>query len=172
MNAATSVDENVRKHRQRRVEAQEGHRDRKPADRRPQPRQADAGRWRTLNTFVDVIAPNLLMADRAAWLVLFRYTRNGTVDTSERQLATAAGIDKVTAGRALRRLVQLRLVWPIKVSKSKGSASRYGLHPNPEKCLGAVLADRDRRETQGVERRQERGGDRRGRRRNVDGRTG
>lgn len=135
------------------------------ADTAPQPQPRKGDRWATFNTFMDLIAPRLTLAERAVWLVMFRHARNGMVQASERQLSTAANIDKVTAGRALRRLVQLRLVWPVFKSTNKGSASRYGLHPQPDSCLAGVMAEQERRQREAGERRQGNGGDRRGRRR-------
>lgn len=96
-------------------------------------------RWRAFNSFMDVIAPRLTLAERAVWLVMFRHARNGVVQTSERQLATAADIDKATAGRALRRLTALRLTWPIRKSTNKAMQSQYAIHPNPAACLAAVI---------------------------------
>lgn len=131
-----------------------------------QPAARKGDRWATFNAFMDLIAPRLTLAERAVWLVMFRHARNGVVQASERQLSTAANIDKVTAGRALRRLVELRLVWPVFKSTNKGSASRYGLHPHPDSCLAGVMAEQERRQREAGERRQGNGGDRRGRRRN------
>jgi hypothetical protein len=120
-------------------------------------------RWATLNTFVDVIAPRLTLAERAVWLVMFRFARAGVCDTSERAIATQAAINKVSAGRALRRLVELRLVWPMFKSSYKGTSSRYGIHPRPADCLPAAIAADDARRQAAHKRREDRGGDRRGR---------
>jgi hypothetical protein len=122
-------------------------------------------RWAMLNAFVDVIAPRLTLVERAVWLVMFRHTRGGTCDTSERAIATQARIDKASAGKALRRLVELGLAWPVFKSNSKGTSSRYGLHPRPDACVAAVIAADDARRKEAQERREERGGDRRGKRR-------
>lgn len=173
--AVGSVDANVRAHRATVVASRE------PIDGTTNPAKGDSprrrdksragDRWATLNAFVDVIAPRLTLAERAVWLVMFRHARDGVVQTSERQLATAARIDKATAGRALRQLVELRLAWPVMKSRSKESTSRYGLHPRPSACLSAVVAKAERRECEAQDRRQRNGGDRRGRRRKEQ-RTG
>ncbi len=131
------------------------------ASDKPQPRKAD--RWATLNSFVDVIAPRLTLAERAVWLVMFRHSRGGICETSERAIATQAQIDKVSAGNALRRLAELRLVWSMFKSPNKSKLSRYGLHPSPDACLPAVIAADDARRKAAQERHKERGGDRRGR---------
>ena len=135
----------------------------KPANKQ----RGQGDRWATLNTFVDVIAPRLTLVERAVWLVMFRYARNGICETSERSIATQARIDKASAGKALRRLVELGLAWPVFKSSTKGASSRYGLHPRPASCLSAVVAADDARRKEAHERREERGGDRRGRRRKA-----
>lgn len=109
------------------------------------------GRWQTFNQFVDVIAPHLSLAERAVWLVVFRVARNGVCETSERRLAVACRIEKKTAGRALRELVALRLVWPVYLSASKEQASKYGLHPTPADRLAEVLRRGDGRTSRGSE---------------------
>lgn len=173
--ATTDVNANMRRHAEERRVQRAKSQPAAPAAAAPEPavepeRRDVAGtgkgdRWATYNAFVDVISPRLTLAERAVWHVMFRHTRNGVVQTSERQLSTAAAIDKATAGRALRQLVQLRLVWPVMKSSNKASTSRYGLHPRPEKCLPAVMAEAERRQDEARERRQRNGGDRRGRHR-------
>lgn len=130
-------------------------------------RQGD--RWVTLNSFVDVIAPRLTLPERAVWLVMFRYTRGGICETSERLIASQANIDKATAGRALRQLVRLGLVWPVLKSTSKGTASRYGVHPRPDKRLPAAIQADDQRQEAARQRHLANGGDKRGRRRKPKG---
>jgi hypothetical protein len=142
---------------------------------KPKPGKASresVSRWGTFNTFMDVIAPRLSLPERSVWLVMFRYARAGVCKVSERRLAEQVGIDKATAGRALRQLVELRLVWPVFKSSSKGSESRYGVHPQPEACLAAAIALHDGRRDAGHQRRQLNGGDRRGRRRAKDHEAG
>lgn len=125
-------------------------------------------RWAAFNSFMDVIAPRLTLAERAVWLVMFRHARDGVVQTSERQLATAARIDKATAGRALRQLVELGLAWPVMKSRSKECTSRYGIHPRPSTRLSAAIARDEQREQAAQARRERNGGDRRGRRRGTN----
>jgi hypothetical protein len=168
--AVVDVNANAQRHRARRMadcppadsQAKAGQPTASASDK-PQPRKGD--RWATLNTFVDVIAPRLTLAERAVWLVMFRYSRSGVCDTSERAIATQAAIDKASAGRALRRLVELRLVWPVFKSNRKGTSSRYGIHPRPAACLPAAIAADDARRHAAHQRREDRGGDRRGRHR-------
>ncbi len=133
------------------------------ANAEPQPKPRNGDRWASLNSFVDVIAPRLTLPERAVWLVMFRYTRGGICETSERLIATQANIDKATAGRALRQLVRLGLVWPVFKSASKGTPSRYGVHPRPDKRLAAAIEADDQRKESARQRRKSNGGDRRGR---------
>ncbi len=135
------------------------------ANAEPLPKPRNGDRWASLNTFVDVIAPRLTLPERAVWLIMFRYTRGGICETSERTIATQANIDKATAGRALRQLVRLGLVWPVFKSTSKGTPSRYGVHPRPDKRLHAAIEAEHRRQEAACERRKSNGGDKRGRRR-------
>jgi hypothetical protein len=121
------------------------------------------GRWLTFNAFMDNIAPRLTLAERTVWLVMFRHARNGTCVISERAIARHANIDKATAGKALRQLVALRLVWVVFKSTHKESLSRYGVHPSPADRQAAVIKLHDHRTATADARRQRNGGDRRGR---------
>ena len=127
----------------------------------PAPRKGD--RWATFNAFMDTIAPRLTLAERTVWVVMFRHARAGTCDISERAIATQANIDKATAGKALRQLVALELIWVVFKSTSKEKSSRYGLQPNPADRLAAVIKLHDHRTATADARRQRNGGDRRGR---------
>lgn len=134
------------------------------ANAEPQPKPRNGDRWATYNAFIDMIAPRLTLAERAVWHVMFRYARNGICETSERSIAIQANIDKATAGRALRQLVRLQLVWPLFKSASKGTPSRYGVHPQPHKRLSATIALAEQRDGIARQRRESNGGDKRGRR--------
>ena len=92
-------------------------------------------RWATLNEFVDVIAPAITKTEAVVWLLLFRHAKGGVVETSERRISTALQIQRTSAGRALRALVTCGLVWVIYRSTAKGAPSKYGIHPQPSKCL-------------------------------------
>lgn len=94
-----------------------------------------AGRWATLNAFHDTVARHLTTVEQAAWAHLFRWCRDGKASVSTREVAAGCGIDKVTASRALAKLKAVGLVWVVSLSRHKGTASVYGLHPNPDRCL-------------------------------------
>ena len=98
-------------------------------------------RWAALNGFVDVIAPRLSLAERSVWTLMFRHARGWVCETSVRFVAQGAAVSRSTAEAALARLQRAGLVWPITKSRHKGSASRYGMHPDPAACLGRLLAD-------------------------------
>jgi hypothetical protein len=93
-------------------------------------------RWRTLNTFVDLVARHLSPVEIAVWMVLFRDCRDGTVKASQRNLASRSGASERSSVRAMRRLRDTWLVEVVKASKGKGEASIYRLEARPERCLG------------------------------------
>jgi predicted transcriptional regulator len=98
---------------------------------------ASSTRWQTLNQFVDVVAPAITKTEVLVWMLLFRHATNGTVETSERRIATALQLTKTSAGRALRGLTAAGLVWPIYRSTTKAASSKYGVHPNPAVCMAS-----------------------------------
>lgn len=97
--------------------------------------KAGAGRWATLNGFVDVIAPRLALADRAVWLAMFRHARDGRCETTVRTLAASVAVSRATVERSLRRLCEAGLIWSIWKSNDKSQPSKYGIHPDPAACL-------------------------------------
>jgi len=98
-----------------------------------------ADRWAAFNAFVDVVAPQLSLAERAVWIVMFRHARGWVADTSVRHLSQGAKVSRSTAEASLARLVRFGLVWPIIKSSHKGTASKYGIHPDPSACLERLL---------------------------------
>jgi hypothetical protein len=114
----------------------------KPAGGKPAATPAAPGRWQTFNQFVDVIGPELTLAEREVWHVMFRHTRGGVVETTARQLATAARLDKETVWLAQRRLEAAGLIRTMFKSKDRSRASRYALHPSPAACLPKLLSRR------------------------------
>ncbi len=110
----------------------------------PKQRKPSGDRWTTFNTFVDLIAPRLTLAERAVWLLMFRHARNGQCETTARSLAAAANISISTAQLALNRLHGAGLVWPIWKSKDRAKASKYGIHPRPADCLPRLMQEGNR----------------------------
>lgn len=101
-----------------------------------QPATRKGDRWATFNAFMDVIAPRLTLAERAVWLLMFRHARGGTCETSVRMLAAGAAIGRATAERALRQLSEYGLVRAVWKSRDKSRASKYAVHPQPDRCIG------------------------------------
>lgn len=114
----------------------------KPAGSKPVATPAAHGRWQTFNQFVDVVGPELTLAEREVWHVMFRHTRNGVVETTARQLATAAKIDKETVWLAQRRLEAAGLIRTIFKSKDRSKPSKYALDPCPAARLPTLLSRR------------------------------
>lgn len=106
---------------------------------RPRGGAGDSSRWRTLNTFVDVVARHLTPVEVAVWLVLFRDCRGGTVEASQRNLAARSGAGERSVVRAMRRLRAVGLIRMVKASKSKGEASLYSVEASPERCVEAIV---------------------------------
>lgn len=99
-------------------------------------------RWATLNQFVDLISPHLSLAERAVWLVMFRFTKNSVCAMTARRLANVANIGKNSASRSLKTLIATGLVRVIELSTDKGAPSRYSLNPQPGQCLAKVISKR------------------------------
>lgn len=85
-------------------------------------------RWARLNTFVDLTMRKITNSETSVWVYLFRHERNGTVDGSVRQIATATGLSIPGAHAALKRLIDRGLVEVLRKSRHHGEASVYRLH--------------------------------------------
>ena len=109
---------------------------------RSRPDNGDASRWRTLNTFVDLITRHLSPVESKVWIVLFRDCRGDTVWASQRNLASRSGAGERSVVRVMRFLRAAGLIELLKASKSKGEASLYRLEARPERCLDAITAQR------------------------------
>ncbi len=120
-------------------EIADGAQRKKPTNRAQKTTPPIAGRWSTLNEFVDVISPVITKTESLVWVLLFRHARGAVVETSERQIATALQLKKFSAGRALRGLVSAGLIWPIHKSNTKAASSKYGIHPKPSECLARIM---------------------------------
>jgi hypothetical protein len=102
-------------------------------DRKPGAKRAAAGRFATLNAFVDVALKDLSRAEIAVWLVLYRdiKARDGSARASYDGLARRAGCDRRTVGRALRRLERLGLVQVMHRGGLGRGTSRYRVRASP-----------------------------------------
>ncbi len=94
-------------------------------------RRQTRGRFDVLNGFVDAGMAGLTRAELAAWLVLYRDTRNGTARTSAGDIARRAGLSRravVAALASLRRRGLLTLVYRGGLNRG---ASTYRVHSVP-----------------------------------------
>lgn len=97
-------------------------------------------RWKTFNAFTEHVMPHLPGAVVKVWNYLFFRAYRNVVKLSERNLAAAAGVNKDTAGLALRMLVTTGLARVNFKSKAEGAPSEYWLNPRPASCLESVVA--------------------------------
>lgn len=81
----------------------------------PQAKRAAAGRFAILNTFVDDRLGVLTGAETKVWLILYRDTkRDGTVCTSQADIARRADLSEKSVQRAVKTLEHrrlLRVIW-------------------------------------------------------------
>lgn len=84
-----------------------------------------AGRFRTLNAFVDFTLADLGRAEIAVWLVLFRDSRDGFARTGQTDIANRAGIGRRTVYNAIRRLEQFGLLSVVRRGRLGAGPSTY-----------------------------------------------
>lgn len=84
-----------------------------------------------LNGFVDAGMAGLTRAEFAAWLVLYRDTRNGTARTSAGDIARRAGLSRRALVKALAKLRRRRLVTLVYRGGLNLGASTYRVHSVP-----------------------------------------
>ena len=141
MTPETDLDARVRAKRAERFATVPTGKPPRPAPAKGKP-TGDASRWRTLNTFVDLIARHLSPVESKVWMVLFRDCRGDNVWASQRNLASRSGAGERSVVRVMRRLRAAGLIELLKASKSKGEASLYRLEARPERCLDSIAAPR------------------------------
>ena len=88
-----------------------------------------AGRFQTLNAFVDVSIAELCRGDIAVWLILFRDTRNGTARTGQTDIARRAGMSVRGVAKCLRRLESAGLLRVVYRGGLNRGPSRYRVLP-------------------------------------------
>jgi AraC-like DNA-binding protein len=86
-------------------------------------------RFRVLNSFVDFTLAELSRAEIAAWLILYRDTRDGSARTSMRDIARRAGCSPRAVATAVARLEKLGLLKTIHRGGFRRGASRYRIKP-------------------------------------------
>lgn len=90
-----------------------------------------ADRFTVLNTFADFTMRDLIRAEIAVWVLLWRDTRNGTARTSQADLAKRAGVDVSTVKRAIARLERRALLTVVFRGSLWHGPSRYAIHSLP-----------------------------------------
>ena len=68
------------------------------------------GRFRVLNTFIDMTMRHLKPSETAVWFVLYRDTRDGVAKTAQTDIARRTGLSTRTVKRSIKRLKELGLV--------------------------------------------------------------
>jgi len=102
-------------------------------DERPTPKGKTTGptaqRFKTLNTFVDLIMRELTGAETAVWMVLYRDTRDGLAQTSQEDIARRAGITDRTVRRVIGRLERRGLLTTVYRGGLNRGTSKYRISP-------------------------------------------
>jgi hypothetical protein len=98
-----------------------------------------AGRFATFNTFIDTVAQRLSAAEVVVWMIMFRDCRNGIASTSHRDIVRRSGCSLRAVNYAIKRLRAAGLIKPTRLSRHRGEASQYAVHPNPDQCVPALM---------------------------------
>ena len=104
----------------------------------------EAGRWETLNGFVDAVLPTLHPTESLVWLLLFRRANgSGSVSASNRGIVAQTGLGLRSVARAMKRLKSLGLIADKRLSSHKGDgASLYQMAARPATCPTATKTRR------------------------------
>lgn len=110
-----------------------------------------AGRFQTMNEFVDYSARLVDTTAQAVWLVLFRETKpNGIACVSHSQIAERIGSCRRTVVRATQHLEDAKLVTVVHRGGLTGGTSAYRVHATPIGCDARVTPTSVTRVTGGV----------------------
>ncbi len=91
-----------------------------------------SSRFASLNAFVDVTLAGLSRAEIAVWLILWRDTKpEGTVRTSQSDMARRSGVDARSVRRALTRLGKAGLLTEVYAGGLNRGPSVYRVHAVP-----------------------------------------
>ena len=90
----------------------------------------DAGRWATLNAFVDTTMVDLTRVEALTWMILFRDARNGTVRTGMADIARRAGCSKRAVVDAVRSLTAKGLLRVVRRGRKNAGPSVYQVTPD------------------------------------------
>jgi len=110
-------------------------------EKKPKGRQKTAGRFGTLNEFVDCGMVGLSRVEALTWLVLYRDTRDGTACTSAESIAKRIGGDRRAVTTALGELQRAGLLRQVFKGGINRGPSRYAVQPapTPPRALGSEV---------------------------------
>lgn len=103
----------------------------KPSTRRKaKEKRSSAGRFQSINAFIDVTMAGLTPAARSVWLILWRDTKpTGLAQTSQESLARRAGVTDRAVRTALQLLVSAGLLTVVHRGSLRAGASIYRVRP-------------------------------------------
>ena len=107
-------------------------------------------RFTVLNNFVDFTMRELKAADVRVWFVLYRDTKDGTVATSQVDIARRAGVSDRTVRRVIRRLERLGLLKTVHRGGLQRGLSRYRIIPLSNGVSNDHAADKNAPGNEGV----------------------
>lgn len=93
------------------------------------PKQKTAERFAVLNAFVDCSMADLTRSEIAVWLVLYRDVRDGSVRTSQADIARRAGTSVRGVKAAVKKLLALELLTVIYQGGLNRGTTRYRVNP-------------------------------------------
>jgi hypothetical protein len=91
--------------------------------------KATGDRFRILNAFVDGTLAGLSRSEIAVWLILFRDTRDGTVRTSQENLAKRSGTSVRHVRKAIAELTAAGLLTVVFQGGLNRGPSRFRVNP-------------------------------------------
>ncbi len=101
----------------------------KPAQKLKAKSSETANRFSALNAFIDFVMADLTRAELAAWLVLYRDTRNGVVQASIDAIAKRTGTSRQHTQKAIASLQRRGLIHQLKKGSINDGASIYRIKP-------------------------------------------
>ena len=99
------------------------------ASHKSESKRKTADRFAVLNAFVDTSLAELSRSEIAVWLILYRDTRDGTVRTSQANIARRAGTSVRGVKDAVRKLTAAGLLVVVFQGGLNRGASRYRVRP-------------------------------------------
>ncbi|WP_417735859.1 winged helix-turn-helix transcriptional regulator [Rosistilla oblonga] len=97
--------------------------------RRNEPNRKTADRFKVLNAFIDSTMGRLSRSEIAVWMILYRDTRDGTVRTSQANIARRAGMSVRSVKVAIKKMTSAGLVRVVFQGGLNRGPSRYQVDP-------------------------------------------